>query len=153
MLKKNEWTQKLRFKGYEGSFKVENQITIETKLRVFCPLRELKIRDTQIDKQYLIILRQEIAWLKLSKLILGFKQNEIDNQDFEEFSYPLFERKIHIKRFYIINNPIIYKGCLLKYFKTYLKENIQRIYIRIKILNLLQSQNYKNYENYMKRMI
>ncbi|CAD8086825.1 unnamed protein product [Paramecium primaurelia] len=122
MLKKNGWDRKLGFKGFKGTFKVEHLIMIETKLRVLYPLRELTIVDTQMDKEHLIILRQWLAWLQPKKLTLEFQQNEIDDEDFEEFIYYFFERDIDLKRLYIISNPGIYKGQLLKQLKVYLKE-------------------------------
>ncbi|CAD8097375.1 unnamed protein product [Paramecium sonneborni] len=122
MAKKNAWDRKLGFKGYKGTFKVEHLIMIETQLRNLYRLRELTIVDTQIDREHLIILRQWISWLQPSKLTLEFQQNEIDNEDLEDFIYLLFEREIDVKRLYIISNPGIYKGQLLKQLKTYLKE-------------------------------
>ncbi|CAD8173660.1 unnamed protein product [Paramecium octaurelia] len=122
MLKKNGWDRKLGFKGFKGTFKVEHLIMIETKLRVLFPLRELTIVDTQMDREHLIILRQWLAWLQPKKLTLEFQQNEIDDQDFEEFIYYFFERDIDLKRLYIISNPGIYKGQLLKQLRVYLKE-------------------------------
>ncbi|CAK88506.1 unnamed protein product (macronuclear) [Paramecium tetraurelia] len=122
MLKKNGWDRKLGIKGFKGTFKVEHLIMIETKLRVLFPLRELTIVDTQMDREHLIILRQWLAWLQPKKLTLEFQQNEIDDQDFEEFIYYFFERDIDLKRLYIISNPGIYKGQLLKQLRGYLKE-------------------------------
>ncbi|CAD8095982.1 unnamed protein product [Paramecium primaurelia] len=112
--------RRLQIKGFKGTFKIENWINIETKLRNMEGLKAIGFVDTQLDKVHLDVLCKWLSWIEPQKLIIELQQNELDNEDCADFLYFLFERNIDVRSIYIMGNPGIYKGVLLKELKDYL---------------------------------
>ncbi|CAK60705.1 unnamed protein product (macronuclear) [Paramecium tetraurelia] len=118
--------RRLQIKGFKGTFKIENWINIETKLRNMQGLKAIGFIDTQLDKVHLDVLSRWLSWVDPQKLIIELQQNELDNEDVAEFLYFLFERNIDVRSIYIMGNPGIYKGVLLKELNDYLFKKFEK---------------------------
>ncbi|CAD8121707.1 unnamed protein product [Paramecium sonneborni] len=122
----NHNRRRLQIKGFKGTFKIENWINIETKLRSLEGLKGIGFVDTQLDKAHLDVLSSWISWVEPQKLIIELQQNELDNEDCADFLYFLFERNIDVRSIYIMGNPGIYKGVLLKELQQYLIKKFEK---------------------------
>ncbi|CAD8091818.1 unnamed protein product [Paramecium primaurelia] len=114
------YDKKITIKGYKGNFKLEHWKMIELRLRGDYSIQQIRIIDTKLEEDNLMILPLWFSWVKTKNLIIEFQHNELDDQSVENFIFQLFERNINLDKLFIISNPGVYKGFLLRKLKHYL---------------------------------
>ncbi|CAD8178052.1 unnamed protein product [Paramecium octaurelia] len=151
------YDKKITIKGYKGTFKLEHWKMIELRQRGNSSIQQIRFIDTKLEKENLMILPLWFSWVKPQNLVIEFQHNELDDQCVEEFIFQIFERNINLQKMFLISNPGVYKGFLLRKLKHYLvkkyENNMDYYYLLLKNKFKLSFAIIKIYRNWQVQKI